>query len=115
MRTISNSIMAALVVAALFWGNCFSCPQLLLTLKSNQPAHGCCHHTKQTTDNCPTQVLRQFVKADSGTDAPAASMVVTAVVESPVAIALPRGSGLASVPVEHAAPDLLSFHSNFRV
>src|SRR5262249_23613020 len=34
MRTLSSSIMAALVVVALFWGNCFSCPQALLAQKT---------------------------------------------------------------------------------
>ena len=27
MRTISTAALAVLVIAALFWGNCFSCPQ----------------------------------------------------------------------------------------
>jgi len=30
MRRVSSSLMTALIVAALFWGNCLSCPQMLL-------------------------------------------------------------------------------------
>lgn len=113
MRTISNTVMAALVVTALFWGNCFSCPQLLLALKSHQPAHGCCHRTKQTTENCQTQVLRHFVKAEVQV---AAAPVVAHVVVPVLTIGLPQGHDWSSfLPVEHAPPDLLSLYSNFRV
>src|ERR1017187_1126241 len=113
MRTISNTAIAALVVAALFWGNCFSCPQILLALQSHQPAHGCCHRTKQTTENCQTQVLRHFVKAEAGVE-PAAAPIGAAVVVVPVG--LPQGPRLsASIPAEYAPPDLLSLQSNFRL
>ena len=30
MRALANSLLAVLVLVALFWGNCFSCPQLLI-------------------------------------------------------------------------------------
>jgi hypothetical protein len=113
MRTISNTAMAALVVGALFWGNCFSCPQVLLALISHQPAHGCCHRTKQTTENCQTQVLRHFVKAEVRV---AAAPVVARVVVPMLTIGLPQGLDWASfIPVEHAPPDLLSLHSSFRI
>jgi hypothetical protein len=113
MRTISNAAMAALVVAALFWGNCFSCPQILLALQSHQTAHGCCHRTKQTTENCQTQVLRHFVKAEAGVDAAAAPMVAAVVV---LTVGLPQGPSLASFnAAEHVPPDLLSLHSSFRI
>jgi hypothetical protein len=113
MRTISNALMAALVVAALFWGNCFSCPQMLLALQSHQPPHGCCHRTKPTTANCQTQVLRHFVKADVVV---AVAPVVSSVVGPVVAMAPPEGPGLASsIPVVHTSPDLLSLHSNLRI
>src|SRR4051794_13220589 len=51
MRALGTSVMALLVVAALFWGNCFSCPQVLLTASQ----HGCCHRTKAPKDDCKTQ------------------------------------------------------------
>ncbi|MBZ5617390.1 MAG: hypothetical protein LAQ69_01465 [Acidobacteriia bacterium] len=114
MRTISNAAMATLLVVALFLGNCFSCPQVLLALQSHQPAHGCCHRTKPTTENCQTQVLRHFVKADPGTATPSVPMAV-GVVEPLLAAALPQGSSLAFNPVDHAPPDLLSLHSTFRI
>jgi len=113
MRTISNTAMAALVVVALFWGNCFSCPQVLLALKSHQPAHGCCHRTKQTTQNCQAQVLRHFVKAEI--EVAAAPMAMGVMFPAPIAGLAQAPSFAFLIPVEHAPPDLLSLHSNFRI
>jgi len=78
VRTFSTSILAALVICALFWGNCFSCPQML-----RQQAHRCCPHSKQS--NCTNQSLRQFVKADPGSDVPTAAVPVAAVQDAPAA------------------------------
>ena len=115
MRMFSSSLMGALVVLALFWGNCFSCPQVLLALKSHQPAHGCCHRTnKQSSNDCQTQVLRQFVKADTATPAPAPAMAAAVAEPAPVSVVL-RAFAPATMPAEHAPPDLLSLHSNFRI
>ena len=63
MKAFSNSLLAALIVAALFWGNCFSCPQLLLSLAKTAP-HGCCHRSAPVTQKCTSHVLKNFVKAD---------------------------------------------------
>src|SRR6185369_14045509 len=107
MRAISNTVMAALVVLALLWGNCFSCP---LALKSEKTTHGCCHRTKQTTDKCPTQVLKQFMKADPAAT-PAPAPAVMAIVRPLVEVDFP----LAPERVTHPAPDLLSLISSLRV
>jgi len=72
MRAAFNTIMAAVVIAALFCGNCFSCPQMLLA----QQKHGCCPHSKTSTSDCQTQVLKSFVKAEKA--AVAAVVVVIA-------------------------------------
>jgi len=73
MRTVLTSVMAVVVVAALFLGNCFSCPQVLLA----QQKHGCCPHSKSAPSNCTTQVLQHFVKAEKGSVvAPAAAEIV---------------------------------------
>src|ERR1051326_7160694 len=101
MRALSNSIMAALVVAALFWGNCFSCPQVLLSLTSKQPAHGCCHRTKQPSKNCGTQVLRNFVKADPVV--PAVALPVRAEAILPLTVVEWREAP-SPTPLEHAPP-----------
>jgi len=74
MRTFSTTVMAALIIAALFWGNCFSCPQILLAAQR----HGCCPHTKSTKTECQTQGLKNFVKAEKS--APAIIAVVAVVV-----------------------------------
>jgi hypothetical protein len=105
MRAVSNSVMAALVVAALFWGNCFSCPQVLLSLTSKQPAHGCCHRTKQAPQDCRTQVLQNFVKADPMGPAPALPVVAEAAI-TPLTGFEWHGEWPPE-PEEHAPPDRL--------
>lgn len=114
MRTVSSSCMAALVVMALFWGNCLSCPQILLALSSHQPAHGCCHRTKPASAGCQTQSLRSFVKADTGVQAPSALTVVSLVrPQQPSSPSLERNP--LPLPAVHAPPDLLSLNSSFRI
>jgi hypothetical protein len=76
MRTFSTSVMAALIIAALFWGNCFSCPQLLLASQK----HGCCPHTKSNQTECKTPGLKSFVKSEKSV---AAIITVGAVIEAP--------------------------------
>ena len=65
MRTLSSAVMAVLIVAALFWGNCYSCPQALLSLQ----AHRCCHPTKASHPDCQSQLLQHFVKAHAAEQA----------------------------------------------
>lgn len=110
MRTISSSIMAALVVVALFWGNCFSCPQALLAAKTHEPAHQCCHKTKAPTPGCASQSLQNFVRADTGVTVPPA-VIVAIVIEQPLALTGER----APAPAEYRPPDLLALHSVIRI
>ncbi|MEO8368788.1 MAG: hypothetical protein ABI806_06285 [Candidatus Solibacter sp.] len=102
MRAFSNSLMAALVVMALFWGNCFSCPQVLLAAQK----HGCCPHGKADPKECKTQGLRNFVKADP------VVKVVPFVVEGAAPLALMPARQMADTPsvrilVSFSPPDLL--------
>jgi hypothetical protein len=101
--------MAALIVVALFWGNCLSCPQMLL----NAASHNCCHRTKTAGTNCQSQGLQHFLKAAPDVQTPAAPAV--APVAPAIAVSLPQGALVAPVEVEHAPPDLLSLHSVFRI
>jgi hypothetical protein len=105
--------MAALIVVALFWGNCLSCPQMLLTVAAHQPAHNCCHRTKTAGTSCQSQGLQLFLKAGPELQTPAAAVV--AAVAPAIAVALPQGARVAPVEVEHAPPDLLALHSSFRI
>jgi hypothetical protein len=105
--------MAALIVVALFWGNCLSCPQMLLTAAAHQPAHNCCHRTKSTGTRCQSQGLQHFLKAGLETQTPAVAVV--AAVAPAIAVSLPQGALVTPVEVEHAPPDLLSLHSVFRI
>ena len=101
MRAAFNSLMVALVVTALFWGNCFSCPQILLAAQK----HHCCPHDKADPTECKTQGLRNFVKAEQITQI-APPTVIAAV--RPQTAALPLSVPAAvPVPAIYTPPDLL--------
>lgn len=106
-------MMAALIVVALFWGNCLSCPQMLLTVATHQPAHSCCHRTKSAGTSCQSQGLQHFLKAGPEVQTPAVAVV--AAVAPAIAVSLPQGPLVTPVGVEHAPPDLLALHSVFRI
>lgn len=82
MRTMCTSLMAALVVMALFFGNCLSCPQMLA-----QGAHRCCHRSQPATAKCQSQGLQNFVKSD---DAGAQARPATAARVGPTAVPAAR-------------------------
>jgi hypothetical protein len=106
MRRVSSSLLAALIVVALFWGNCLSCPQMLLAVAAHQAAHSCCHRTKPAGTSCQSQGLQHFLKAGPELQTPAVAVV---------AVSLPQGALVAPVEVEHAPPDLLALHSSLRI
>ena len=103
MRAFSTAAMAALVIVALFWGNCLSCPQVL-------NAHTCCHKSKAPA-KCDTQSLQHFVKTDS--TAPAPVLEAAAAVEAPVET--PREAPLPPLRDHHGPPDILSLESSLRI
>jgi len=107
--------MAALIVVALFWGNCFGCPQMLLNRSSHGSSHDCCkRNQKPVSKNCDSQGLHNFVKTDPGVAQQAAPVAATvATVHVPAAVTLPV-TFTADVPF-HAPPDRLSLHSSFRI
>ena len=111
MRAVSSSIMAVLVVVALFWGNCFSCPEAVLAFATHQPTHQCCHKTKTAVPGCDTQNLQQFVKTDLGSHVPAMPTVALVTVPAPVVSA----DAPAPLILESPPPDLLSLHSVYRI
>jgi hypothetical protein len=102
MRAVFNSLMAALVVVALFWGNCFSCPQILLAAQK----HHCCPHGKVNPNECKTQGLRNFVKAERATQAMPAPVAAAIISPPPFA---PRSSAtlVVSTTPQYNPPDLL--------
>jgi len=111
MRAVSNSLVALLIVAALFWGNCFSCPQLLLSLTAKAP-HSCCKRSAPVKQTCTTRVLQHFVKADPVAMAAPAVAAVAAV----VSIATPATPDLPVTPeAPHSPPLLLELISVLRV
>jgi hypothetical protein len=115
MRVISNSLMAALVVAALFLGNCFSCPQILAAMAAHTPAHGCCHHKSQqpaANTECQSQALQHFVQSGT-TTAPAPALMAVLAVPPAVMIFEPAFQPAAAPAA--TPPDLISLHSSFRI
>src|SRR5256885_7694569 len=100
MRSVFTAITAALIIAALFWGNCFSCPQLLLAAQK----HGCCPRTKSAKTECQTQGLKNFVKAEKS--APAVIAVVGAIDPTVQVSALPAPQFAPRI-TSHAPPDAL--------
>jgi len=119
MRVVSNSFLALLLLSALLWGNCLSCPQLLLNLASQVPAHDCCKHPGKQPVGCQTTcqslALKHFVKAD-----PAPTPQLHAVAYAhflsadamPLAPAAPKA---AVVVIAYSPPDLEVLNSSFRI
>jgi hypothetical protein len=113
MRPVSNILLAALIVAALFGGNCLSCPQMLMALASHQPGHGCCHHPAPKVD-CHSQLLSHFVKAQSANAAPMTSALGAAL--AVVSVPLLHAPAIAAWrAADVAPPDPLTLHSLLRV
>jgi hypothetical protein len=113
MRQVSNILMAALVVSALFFGNCLSCPQMLMAIAGHQPGHGCCHHPTAKID-CHSQALSHFVKAQGANATPAfAASGLAPAVAAVTTLARPAIAPWRVADV--APPDLLSLHSLLRV
>jgi hypothetical protein len=78
VRKFSISVTVALVLMAMLWGNCLSCPQMTA-------AHSCCHKPQPASAACHTQGLQHFVKAER--PAPAApSVAVLADVAAPAVL-----------------------------
>ena len=116
MRALFSSAMAALVVVAMFLGNCLSCPQVLISLASHKASHDCCKRgQKPAAQTCDTQGLRHFVKADPAQTAP--PVLDAAPVEAaPAPVVLAWQPALtASSETVHAPPDRLSLNSVFRI
>jgi hypothetical protein len=107
MRTLSTSLMVLLVVAALFFGNCLSCPQMLLGWQSHQPLHSCCPGPQPVSASCQSQGIQHFVKADNGAQ-PSILPVVAELVESPAPIVLPNAPFLVPALADHAPPGIVS-------
>jgi hypothetical protein len=112
MRRVSNILMAALIVSALFFGNCLSCPQMMLAMAGHQPAHSCCHHSTPRID-CHSPVLSHFVKAQSYA---ASRLAVSGVAPAIAAITVVARPAVASWrAADVAPPGLLSLRSPLRV
>jgi len=101
MKAFLNSLMAALVVTALFWGNCFSCPQILLAAQK----HHCCPHGKADPTECKTQGLRSFVQAEQ--PAQLAPPAVVAAIQPQISKLSISASATVPAPAIYTPPNIL--------
>ncbi|MGA2118533.1 MAG: hypothetical protein ABSH56_27730 [Bryobacteraceae bacterium] len=112
MRVVSIAA-AVLVVVALFFGNCLTCPQMAASQSCchpNQP----CHHKQAPSRVCEAAALHPFVKADIADHSVTLAVVsIAPITPDRVSAASPRDAALTSV--EYAPSDLLSLHSSFRI
>ena len=113
MRVIASSLRAALIIAALFWGNCLTCPQAWMSQSPQR--HQCCHKHQQDSATCQTHALQQFVKADPVRYAPVLAAPAIVAVAPSLTLAAVSESACLPDAAEHAPPDLLSLHSSFRI
>src|ERR1035441_5890671 len=107
MRTFSTSLMVLLVVAALFFGNCFAFAQMLLAGPSHQPRHNCCPGPRPVSASCP-QGMQHFVKAGDNGAQPSILPVVAELIEAPALIVLPNTPLIPPPPPPPAPPRLAS-------
>ena len=107
MRIFSTSSMVLLAAAALFFGNCFSCPRMLLAWQSQQPLHNCCPSSQPVSASCQSQDMQHFVKGDSGAQ-PVILAVTAELIKSPSLIVLPNTPLIVPAPAEHAPPGIVS-------
>jgi hypothetical protein len=112
MRTFLTSAMAILVIAALFWGNCLTCPQAVSAVQKHEGAHACCHKSQPGSEDCPTQNLQNFVKADIATPAPA---LVPAGAVEPALLSHAEPWFFVAERVIHTPADLLALKSSLRI
>jgi len=111
MRQWSNLVMATLILTALFFGNCLSCPQVLAA-SSHRTGHGCCHHSTVKVD-CHSQALSHFVKADGGKVFPALALTNSAPADA--AAPKPQAALPQWLTPGAAPPDVLTLQSQLRV
>jgi hypothetical protein len=113
MRTLCSSLMAALVVMALFFGNCLSCPQMLA-----QGAHRCCHRSQPGTAKCQSQGLQSFVKSgDAGGQARPATAGSIGPAAVPAARVFPAPEAMLALadPVFTPPSLVISLNSSLRI
>ena len=112
MRGVLHILMATLIVAALFCGNCLSCPEVLIAMAGNQPGHSCCHHRTAKID-CHSGQFSHFVKAQGGNAAPVFAVAAAAPAMAKAAPAPTMVTTLGSA--ETPPPDLISLNSLLRI
>jgi hypothetical protein len=110
MRTVSTSVMVLLVIAALFFGNCLSCPQMLLAWRSHGPLHNCCPrpHPQPAPAGCQAQGLQHFVRAGDSGAQPIVAPVAAEFVEAPASSVPANAAFMVPARAEHAPPGILS-------
>jgi len=112
MRVLSITA-AVLVVVALLFGNCLTCPEMAASQSCchrNQP----CHHKQAPSQVCEARSLHQFVKADLA-DHTVTLAVASIAPETSDQFSLADQRDAAFASAEYVPPDLISLHSSFRI
>jgi len=112
VKKVSSALMGALAVAAMLWGNCLSCPEMIAAAKFHQPAHSCCHKPQPVSLRCPMQGMQHFVKAD----APAPGAPVAAeLADLPATNAVAPQWLAAALPIRHPPPGSPGVSTTLRI
>ena len=117
-RTITSSVLSALVVVTLLWGGCISCPQFFMFPTA---AKSCCNKDgkcERPTKTAPVKECKRmpFEPQASGM---AHSGLVAAIVEEAPVMPVPVGPSMAvyrdPATVEPSPPDLNVLHATFLI
>jgi hypothetical protein len=98
VKRFSSALMVLLAVVALLWGNCLSCPQMIMGGQGG--SHSCCHKPQPAQAKCHTQDMQHFVNAQ--THAPVAPVVLGLSTTPEVELAL--SEVIAPAVILHAPP-----------
>jgi hypothetical protein len=119
MRAVPNSLLSFLLLVALLWGNCLSCPQLLLSLTSHAPAHDCCKQRGKPPatpqNHCQSLALKHFVKVDPAPKAQFQAVANAQFLSADVMRAVPAAPQGATVAIPDSPPDREVLNSSFRI
>ena len=117
LRAVFHSALCLLLLTALVWGGCVSCPQFFMFAKAKDsccnPTGGCKRTQKAPASDCNTMplALHQHESAD----------FATVLVAQPEPLAAPafftadHASTLDLDSTIHSPPDLLALHSTFLI
>ena len=117
-RTLTSSVLSALVVVTLLWGGCISCPQFFMFPTA---AKSCCNKDgkcERPTKTAPVKECKRMPFGPQGSSM-AHNELAVAIVEVAPVMAVLVGPSMAvyrdPATVEHSPPDLNVLHAIFLI